>query len=122
MHLYVIPVLTAQPEPFENAKHAKRSKIPNNVAFEINGQKILYSFYQSILNACDGDREMAGRVFFRAKCRSKEPIKWISAGMMRKDGEKYALKSIREEDENPQAVREWIDTVVNHEEVLSDRG
>jgi hypothetical protein len=69
-----------------------------------------------VLKHCNGDREMAGRVFFRAKCKSKDNLfGWIKKGLEEKtDGEYYALKSIREEDENPQAVREWIDKVVNH--------
>ena len=118
-----IPVLSSIPsvpvpdQDFDKAKHAKRSIINGNTAFEICGTKITYGFYGSILKACAGDIEMAGRVFFRAKCRATQnPVAWISAGMMLKDGERYALKSIREEDEDPQAVRQWIDSVVNHYE------
>jgi hypothetical protein len=99
-----------------NTDTTKTTKPPNNIAFEINGTKIPYSFYMSVLKKCNGDIEQAGRVFFRAKCRATQnPIAWISKGMMKDDkGEYYAMKSIREEDEDPQGVREWIDTVVNH--------
>lgn len=99
----------------DKEKEKNTTKPPNNIAFEINGTKIPYSFYMSVLKKCNGDREMAGRVFFRAKCRATQnPIAWISKGMMKDDkGEYYAMKSIREEDEDPQAVRQWIDTVVN---------
>jgi hypothetical protein len=97
-----------------NQKSEKKKS--SNVAFEINGTKVPYSFYMSVLKKCDGDVDKAGHVFFRAKCRAdKNVIGWISSGLMEnKDGEYYALKSIREEDEDPQAVREWIDKVVNH--------
>lgn len=93
-----------------------RQKIgAGDIAFKIGEKQIPYSFYMMVLKQCNDDREMAGRVFFRAKCRSTgNPIGWIQAGLMKNaDGERYAFKSIREEDENPSSVREWIDAVVN---------
>jgi hypothetical protein len=114
----VLPVIPVQEPDFEKTKFAKRSKIPsniNNTAFEIKGQKIAYSFWQSVLNKCNGDRDVAGRIFFRAKCRATgNIIGWISSGMMKnKDGEKYAFKSVREEDEDPSGVRSWLDSIIN---------
>jgi hypothetical protein len=80
-------------------------------AFEINGQKISWSFWQSVLNRCQGDRETAGRIFFRAKHRSKNIISWISGGLLSQD--KYVFKTIREEDADPAGCRKWIDDVIN---------
>jgi hypothetical protein len=98
-----------------NKEGMQGGSVQKNTAFIINEQKIPYSFYMSVLKKCNNDPEMTGRVFYRAKCRAtKNVIAWISSGLVKnKDDEYYALKSIREEDENPQAVREWIDKVVN---------
>jgi hypothetical protein len=110
----VIPVIPVQnAEPFNKSKHARRSKIgKKDIAFKINDTEIPYSFYMLVLKQSGNDIETAGRVFFRAKCRAqKNPIGWIQAGLV---GEKYAFKSVREEDEDPAAVRQWIDSTVNH--------
>jgi hypothetical protein len=73
-------------------------------AFVINGQPIPGWCWGRVLNACSGDRYLAGRVFYRARA-AKNIMRWIMSGL--KTG--YAFLPRGDESEGGQAVREWID-------------
>jgi uncharacterized protein YdaU (DUF1376 family) len=80
----------------------------------INNEEIPNSFFNLVLKECRDDRHQAGRIFFRAKIKATKTIKgWIMGGLVNnKDGKKYAFDPITEESNDPRAVQDFIDNVV----------
>ena len=77
-----------------------------------NGKFLPWSFYQSVVNYCHGDREQAARIVYRAR-EADSPVKWITAGLKGDtDKGRYALNACTDEDTAPGKVRSWIDVNV----------
>lgn len=109
-----------QKPPLAQPETPRAAPKRNNMAFEINGTKITWPYFQRIVNKCKGDRRAAELVFFRAyrasvkaqKINDKifNAISWIEAGTKPDSG--YAFLSITEESDNPRSVNAWIDRVI----------
>lgn len=77
-------------------------------AFVLHGQPISGAFWQKMVNYC-GNAFDAGKVFWRAWVRSPNNIiAYIQAGLSPPD--RYAFLPLAEESDNPEAVRDWIET------------
>jgi hypothetical protein len=79
-------------------------------AFTISGHPIPGSFYGRVLKYCHGDRHLAGLMFYRAR-NAADPVKWLSAGLVRNG---YAWNASKGETDNPSGCRAWIDANISN--------
>jgi uncharacterized protein YdaU (DUF1376 family) len=104
-----------QEPPSAGLLEQKPKKKTTAIKFILGSIPITFSAYETVVNWCDGDRDLADHAFYRSR-RSDNPLGWIRKGLTEKDknGNYYARLPTNEETVNPQSVREWIDKVVNH--------
>ena len=80
----------------------------NKSAFSINNMPIPWSVWHMVVKLCNGNKEMAGRVFFRAAMSgAPNPIAWIIEGF--KMPKRYAMKPCKQEEHGSSAARTWIE-------------
>lgn len=89
-----------------------------NIAFKIGNCEIAWPFWMKVVKLCRGDKEVAGRVFFRAakadeyyKAQGKpfNPMGWIVNGFKPDEkGKRYALVPCMQEENGSAEVNAWI--------------
>lgn len=86
---------------------------------KIDGQPIIYGFWDTVVASCGGSRYDAAVVIYRAKAAAAKKITaWIIAGF--RDG--YVHNACKAEDEAPATVKAWVEKWLNKIDEVENGG